>query len=236
MIILILILIKFLLVVADDLINQQQAASSQNRITIKKLQRERISMKTERTHMYEKKTPSKAAKPDLDWSQIRESVLMLNLAVAQIEKTMRDGDDSVTALAEMFTSIMGNVQAIRKAAENLPDNEDKSAIQENFLGASEKMRTAIIAFQFYDKLAQRLSHVSYSLASLGNLIADPDKLYNPREWSGLQDLIKSKYNIESDRKMFNAILDGATVQEAMQIKVKEEESPIMPEDDNIELF
>ncbi|MCP4106754.1 MAG: hypothetical protein GY749_14650 [Desulfobacteraceae bacterium] len=191
-------------------------------------------MKNEKAEIY-KKPPSNAANPDLDWSQIRETVLMLNLAVAHIERTMRDGDDSVTALAEMFTSMMSNMQAISKVSESLPDNEQKVAIEKNFRDTSDKMHTAIVAFQFYDKLAQRLAHIGYSLASLGNLITDPDKLYNPRGWSGLQDLIKSKYNIDSDRKMFDAILNGATVEEALQVKL-EDENDADEHDDNIELF
>ncbi len=191
-------------------------------------------MKNEKAEIY-KKPPSNAANPDLDWSQIRETVLMLNLAVAHIERTMRDGDDSVTALAEMFTSMMSNVQAISNVTESLPDNEQKVAIEKNFRDTSDKMHTAIVAFQFYDKLAQRLAHIGYSLASLGNLITDPDKLYNPREWSGLQDLIKSKYNIDSDRKMFDAILNGASVEEALQVKL-EDENDADEHDDNIELF
>ena len=47
-------------------------------------------------------TPSDARNPDLDWSQIRETVMMLSLALAQIERSMTDGDDSVNALTELF--------------------------------------------------------------------------------------------------------------------------------------
>lgn len=31
----------------------------------------------------------------LDWSQVRETVRMINLAVAQIEMSMNEGDDSI---------------------------------------------------------------------------------------------------------------------------------------------
>ena len=72
--------------------------------------------------------PSTATSPDLDWSQVRETVLMLNLAVSQIVHAMKDGDESVTELAKMFTSIIGHVQAIGKAARNLGDDEEKTTI------------------------------------------------------------------------------------------------------------
>jgi hypothetical protein len=185
--------------------------------------------------MNQKRWPSNASTPDLDWSQVRETVMMLNLAVAQIERSMMDGEDSVTALAEMFTSMADNVQAIGKAAHPLSESGEKHAIEENFRNASAKVNTAIVAFQFYDKLAQRLSHVSYSLASLAELIGDPEKLYNPRQWTGLQDLIKSKYTIASDKKMFDAILDGLTVEQVLDMNIKNEEQDAAPGDD-IELF
>lgn len=178
--------------------------------------------------------PTKPKKPDLDWSQVRETVLMLNLAVARIEGAMRDGDDSISALAELFTSIMGNVKVIGKAAGNIPDGEEKDNIQANFESASKKMNEAIVAFQFYDKLIQRLRHVSRSLNFLGDLIGDPQRLFNPYEWYGLQEMIKSKYTLDSDRAMFDAILNGATVEEAMHAASLQKEKEAS--EDNVELF
>ncbi len=181
--------------------------------------------------------PSKPDKPDLDWSQIRETVLMLDLAVSRIERTMKDGDESITALAELFTSMMGNVQIIGKAAEKIPESEDKEAIEENFRAVSGKMNEAIVSFQFYDLMAQRLSHISHSLASLAELIGDARRLYNPYEWYGLQQMIRSKYILDEDRAMFDAILEGASVEEALEISLKNRQMKISETDDeNVELF
>jgi hypothetical protein len=43
-------------------------------------------------------TPSTSARPDLDWSQVRETIMMLNLAVAQIEMALKDSGGSVEIL------------------------------------------------------------------------------------------------------------------------------------------
>ncbi len=177
--------------------------------------------------------PSQPNKPDLDWSQVKETVLMLNLAVARIEKAMKDGDDSVTTLADLFTSIMGNVGIIGRAADKLPDTHEKETIKSNFTLVSKKMNEAIVAFQFYDLLTQRLSHISHTLAALADLVADSSRLYNPYEWFGLQDMIKSKYTMDIDRAMFDAVVNGATVEEALQLSAA---SPEEPREDNIELF
>ena len=159
---------------------------------------------------------STAAKPDLNWSQVKETVLMLNVAVSHIDKTLRDGDDSINTLVESFTSLVGKAQTIKKAAGNLPETEEKSTILGNCQDIASKVNGAIIALQFYDKLSQRLSHISHSLGSMAELINNPDQLFNPYEWHGLQEMIKSKYTNETDRAMFDAILNGASVEEAIK--------------------
>lgn len=174
-----------------------------------------------------------ARKPDLDWSQVQETVRMLNLAVTQLERTMSDGSESVNALTETFASLIGGIQAIGMAAKNLPDTPEKATIEANVNPAAEKINTAIIAFQFYDKLSQRLAHVSNSLDALGKLIANPTRLFNPYEWHGLQAMIKSKYTIEQDRIMFEAILSGATVDEALALSTKGKQQE---DDGDVELF
>jgi len=176
-------------------------------------------------------SPSKASDPDLDWSQVRETILMLNLAVAQIELTLRNGNESVNSLGNSFTSMAGNIEVIRRVL-SAQSNSDQSleTICDSVAG---DVQNAIVAFQFYDKLTQRLAHLSHSMNSLAKLVANPTKLYSPFAWVGLQEQIKSSYTVESDRAMFRAILNGASVEEALRASelAKQQEN-----DNDIELF
>ena len=96
------------------------------------------------------------------------------------------------------------------------------------------MGQAIIAFQFYDRLSQRLSHVCRSLDDLGGLVSDPARLYNTSAWVGLQALIRSKYVTEEDRKMFDTPMATQNVKLALDefIRCKREQQP----SGDIELF
>lgn len=165
----------------------------------------------------ERSRASTAHAPDLDWSQIRETVMLINLAVAQIENTMRDGNDSIDTLTDSFTSMVGHIQIIDTAADEIPDGDAKETIKHNCSRVQEKVHSAIVAFQFYDKLTQRLCHVSNSLAALVELVGDQNMLYSPYNWRGLQEKIKSQYILSEDQKMFDAILQGASVKEALQL-------------------
>ncbi|MCB1875747.1 MAG: hypothetical protein KDH88_07230 [Chromatiales bacterium] len=182
---------------------------------------------------------STSAQPDLDWSQVRETVMMLYLAVAQIEVSMSEGDESVNSLTDSFTSMAGGVQTIEMAAGDLPDSDELKAIRETILHTcttvSAKMAASIVAFQFYDKLHQRLAHVNHSLSALADLVSDSTRLYNPYEWRGLQEKIKSKYSMREELAMFDAILRGASVREAMDL-VRHQADAAAEDDADVELF
>lgn len=182
---------------------------------------------------------SRAANPDLDWSQIRETVLMLGLAVAQIEASMRDSEESVDVLANSFTSMFGRVNTIAEAARNLPDTEASLPLKEYIQGhcgvVSGQMQQAIMSFQFYDRLTQQLSHVCHSIDALAELITDNSRLYSPYEWVGLQQRIQSKYTTPGERQMFQMIMGGASVQEAIANYQQKKQERRQPNDD-VELF
>jgi hypothetical protein len=181
-----------------------------------------------------KKVPSDAQNPDLDWSQIRETVMMLNVALAQVERSLTEGDESVNALTKLLISLMGKVQVIRMATESLPDSREKTDIMDNCRQVYGMMNEVVVAFQFYDKMTQRLSHVSLNLSALSDLINDGHRLYLPYEWRALQEMIVSRYFIDADRQMFNAIRSGSGVREALDIAAQHR--PRTKEKDDVEVF
>lgn len=164
--------------------------------------------------------PSTSVSPDLDWSQIRETVRMLFLAVAQIEIAMRESDDSVEHLTTAFTTMMEYESVIASTVDELPDTTETQAIRDKIkLHTSlvtQEMQGAIVAFQFYDKLTQRLSHAGSSIEGLSDLVSDVTKIYNPIEWNKLQEQIKSKYSMREEYEMFDSVMNGADVRQAIR--------------------
>jgi hypothetical protein len=64
-----------------------------------------------------------------------------------------------------------------------------------------------------------LSHSSH-LGSLANLVSDAKRLYNPYEWLGMQEKIKSRYTMEEERLMFEAMMEGKSVKQALAIYIE----------------
>jgi hypothetical protein len=183
---------------------------------------------------------SSARAPDLDWSQVRETVLMLHLAAGQVEAAMRESNASVTVLTDTFTSMAETLDTIDVALGTLPEsigNEMvKAEIHDNTRQVAQRVRQSIIAFQFYDKLVQRLNHVCQGLGALSDLVGNQAQLYNPGEWAALQDMIRSKYTMSEERAMFDAVISGASVEEALKNYMAERMQEVEASGGDIELF
>ncbi|MEK9711293.1 MAG: hypothetical protein VW258_01895 [Thalassolituus sp.] len=173
-----------------------------------------------------------------NWSQIGETLTLLALAVAQIDTSMKDGNDSVDTLTNSFTTIATKtsmlLQHFEKAGSQIPD-EIKDAAET----IHREIGKAVVAFQFYDRLSQRMEHVGDSLERTGHLISDPQSRYLSDEWASLQSDIKSNYTMEAERIMFEHILAGRSIAEALEIYHHHFNKPMEDSfgtDDDIELF
>lgn len=189
-------------------------------------------------------TNTSASLPPLNFSQIGETISMLALTVAQIETSMKEGDQSVNQLTDSFTELASHSQEIIEEACKLDQSiAHEAKIRKNMLTAAEglsgKIQQAVIAFQFYDRLSQRLDHASHSLEKIGHLIADPEERYQEGAWRNVQDEIKSSYTMEAERIMFEHIMRGHSVAEALEIyhhQFSKDEEESFNTDDDVELF
>jgi hypothetical protein len=170
--------------------------------------------------------------PDLDWSQVKETITLLTVSVAMVQNSMQQGDTSVTSLADTFTAMVEDMQAIEGVINTIEEGEAKQQALAHCQNMQSRIQTSIIAFQFYDRLQQSLEHVVLNLDGLSNLIADPQRLYNPYEWHKFKQEIRQRYTMEQERIMFDAILAGKSLEEAIELVNEAEKT----DDDNIELF
>jgi hypothetical protein len=175
---------------------------------------------------------SNSINPDLDWSQVRETVKLLNLSAAQVDVLLQDSELSVNTLTESFTDIVERMQTINHHLLSLEASNDKEQALSCCLETKDKIQTAIIAFQFYDRMQQCLQHITLNLRGLSKLVESPERLYNPNEWRGFQNQIRSRYTMESEKMMFDAILQGQSVDDAIAAKDAHQHS----QSDDIELF
>ncbi len=179
---------------------------------------------------------SNSGQPDLDWSQVRETVKMLQLVTVHIMASMKDGNESVDDLGHSFTSMASSIYVMHEIIENHKDKinkEDIETLEEKCEALTKQIQSAIIAFQFYDRITQQLDHVCYSLNCLSGLVSDPKKIYRPYEWHALQNQIRSAYNMDTQREIFDALMSGESAESLVE-KLQSVNND--PNDSDIEMF
>jgi hypothetical protein len=178
---------------------------------------------------------------DPDWSHVRETVLMLYLSAAQIEAAMHEGGQSVHRLTHAFETISTASNQLSQALSTL-ENDSQTTIspvaQEAVAMINNEIQNSVVAFQFHDRISQRLHNVTTALHSLSDLINSIERTGSQNEWQLLQNTIKQSYTMESERLMFEHIMLGASVNDALAIYRHNFDD--LPEaddsDDDIELF
>jgi len=145
------------------------------------------------------------------WSEIRETILMLDFAVARMSHAMSDGNDSVDTLIESFTHMAKEVESIQATANTLNETEQKQTMLQQCSSIHNNMNQAITAFQFYDRLSQRMQHITNSLDSMSTLINQENQRIDHEKWQELKAMIRANYTLESDKLMFESLLSGTSV-------------------------
>lgn len=173
--------------------------------------------------------------PDLDWTQVRETSKLLILSAGQVEDLLAVSDSEVNTLTESFTFIVEHMRAIYDHVQDFDDTPARDDILRYCLETSDLIEKSIVAFQFYDRMQQCLQHVTANLKGLSELVETPERLYNPFEWNKFQMEIRGRYTMESEKIMFDAILEGKTIEEALAIKAQSDAQK-SNDDDDIELF
>jgi hypothetical protein len=156
--------------------------------------------------------------PDSDLNQAQETVKLLTLSAVQVDVILQESDLSVNTLTESFTDIVESMHMINNYLLSLEASKPKAEALACCAETKEKIQAAIIAFQFYDRMQQCLQHVTSNLRGLSKLVESQSRLYNHTEWQEFQSQIRSGYTMESEKMMFDAILQGKSVEEAIAAK------------------
>jgi len=155
--------------------------------------------------------PKPAAVTDMAFTPELQMANMLGLCEAQMESALQDSDKAVDTLIQAFTSLVDTTRSINALTESLPAEIKAtvaSDLNQQVQAISKQMASAVVAFQFYDKLTQRLGHVRYSLSTLALFVCDRSQAANPDQWRRLLNTLRRLYRTEEERQIFQSIMDG----------------------------
>jgi len=174
--------------------------------------------------------------------EVQQTILVLNLSIAQIDLSITEGDNSVNTLIDSFTFMSQHIQQIQEVGGKLVDmidssievDEHKNLLLSEAGELSAKMQQAIIAFQFYDKLSQRLEHVSHGLTGLAEIVSHEMKVKNESEWEAFKSSVRKGTTMREEEELFELIFDQhVPTEEAIDI-MKQRMRDRMHQEENVE--
>lgn len=178
-----------------------------------------------------------------NWRHIQETINMLYLAICQIEATMTDSNHSVETLTQSFTQLANHTRIVGNHIQELQNIDELQAFKNDMVRTTDEMQhninASIRAFQFYDRVCQRLDHIAASLEKVTRVIGDEEQRNCEQTWTGVQQEIKNSYSMEAERLMFEFIMRGASVEEALAVyrhHFNERSGSVDRDGDEIELF
>lgn len=147
---------------------------------------------------------------------VEETVRLLDLFASQIEATINEGDTAVEDLTCSFTAIVNSSQAIARVMREGGDpTAVRAAVMQHCKVISDKVQTAIVAFQFYDRLTQQLGHVRDGLSTVAGRVSG-DAEAAEQSWREVHERIRGRYTMERERVMFDLLVGGLGVDEALE--------------------
>jgi hypothetical protein len=158
-----------------------------------------------------------AAAPLADWTPQQQIAQMLELCEAQMESAMAESDLAVDSLVRAFSGVADAARALGTMSKNLPPQAPRADGFDRQVDAlTKQVAAAVMAFQFYDKLTQRLDHVRYSLSTLAKFVCDGKLSSEQAEWQRLFATLERLYRTQEEREIFQMMVGGASAHEARE--------------------
>jgi hypothetical protein len=172
-----------------------------------------------------------------NWSPQQQTARMLALCEAQMEAATHDSDAAVDVLVNAFTGLMSAVRELgevsRGDSQQTSNTQTLAEMQKRCSDLSSQAASAVMAFQFYDKLSQRLGHVRYSLSTMALFICDRSNSQRPEHWEKLLLTLGRLYRTAEERAIFDSIAGS------LSLTISQQEEPLakeMSDAGSVELF
>lgn len=149
------------------------------------------------------------------WTPEQQIARLLSLCEAQMESALSESDVAVEALVKSFAGLIEAGQALGSISDKAPE-PGATDLAAQLDALKKQTAAAVVAFQFYDKLTQRLGHVRYSLSALAMFVCDHTKTGEREQWKRMFATLRRLYRTEEERQLFRLMVEGASAEEARE--------------------
>lgn len=144
-----------------------------------------------------------------------------DLSIALIKFCMQDGEAASKEISDRLSLMQSFVDEAKHAVKKAKDTEEVN-LQLDLLGA--EIISTVIALQFFDRISQRMSHAVESVEAIEDSASLKAKT------------IDQRFTMDDERILYEALLEGCTVDEALERASQKLTDTIDCKGSDIELF
>ena len=159
-------------------------------------------------------------------TQPQQLQTLIKVSVAQLKCILADGNQSVTELTDSFIHIAGIIDGLQKTG-----NQQSLDIGDDLHALHQKVYQGIVAFQFFDRMSQRMEHVADTLDQI-----EQYQQNGGDDVSSLLTSLRASLTSESERLVFDQVVEGHSITEALESYLMFENQHTSKHDEDIELF
>jgi hypothetical protein len=152
-------------------------------------------------------------------SHSANQVTLLQLAAAQLALSLKETEQPFDDLSKLFIEIVEGYNAIEGLIGS-QDQQDIDKLQYLHSETQSRVRNAIVDFQFYDRMTQRLQHI---MGNIQDAIKALDAKHNgdDAEWNSIFERIEKSYTMREEKQLFDSIRSGEGFESAVQSLIEQ---------------
>jgi len=146
-------------------------------------------------------------------------VTLLQLAAAQLALSLKETEQPFDDLSKLFIEIVEGYNQIEGLIGSCEDS-DVQKLQELHNYTQGKVRNAIVDFQFYDRMTQRLQHIMSNIQDAIQAL-EAKESGDEAEWSKIFERIEKSYTMREETLLFDSIRRGEGFETAVKSLIEQ---------------
>ncbi len=144
-------------------------------------------------------------------------VTLLQLAAAQLALSLKETEQPFNNLSKLFIEIVEGFNEIETLLSSGQSSDIKQVKSLHCL-TQDRVKNAIIDFQFYDRMTQRLNHIMGNIQDAIHSI-NHHETSNEEHWENIFSNIEKSYTMREEKQLFESIRSGVSFDEAVKALV-----------------
>lgn len=139
---------------------------------------------------------------------------LLQLAAAQLSLSLEETEKPFHDLTRLFLKIVEQHRQIGDLLQQpSPNITEIHALHKE---TEEQIKSAVMDFQFYDRMSQRLHHILNNLQQAILVMHNLEKFKDEKEWEKIFDRIEESYTMQEEKELYLAIKRGEGFESAVK--------------------